>query len=348
MITSLTLSSAMRLGLGLGACLGAGLASAGVQAAGFESKTMVDPLPGREVERPLVIGKGWLELGLGLDHKTATGEWGPEGEEIAWRDGATFLYTTQRVDVRYGISRRMELFGRFKTHYVRLTNDALNADIEQFGMGDPHFGLKYEAFRSAGPLSSVIVYSSYKGSAANESPGNYVGGPSTFSSFVLTTGTPDLEMGARGKRQLGPFALSLGAAYVYRFSDITQYAIETQLNQFHMRVKPGNLSKVDADLMLQMGPIAVHGGALFTTRDVTRIGPSSAGLFPAKDLRTEEGSDGVAVDALAGLIVHVNRRLDLTAGAQLPVQGEDLMYFPIEDLHPTRGNTYSGTIEFRY
>jgi hypothetical protein len=324
------------------------LTAPSARAAGFDSKTMVDSLPGREIERPLVIGKGWLELGLGADFKEATGQWGPEGEKIDWRDGATFTYNTQRVDLRYGISRRFELYGRFKTHYVRLTNEQLDTETDQFGMGDPNFGLKYEAFRSAGPLTSVILFTNYKGPAANESPGNYVGGPSTFSSFVLTTGTADWEMGARGKHQVGPLALSLGAAYVYRFSDVTQYAIETELNQFNMRVKPGNLTKVDADLMLQLGPIAVNGGALFTVRDVTRIGASSAGFFPAKNLRTEQGSDGVAVDAMAGLTLHASRRLDLIAGALLPVQGEDLMYFPIEDLHPTRGNTYSGTIEFRY
>ena len=328
--------------------LAAGLAGPSARAAGFDSKTMVDALPGREIERPLVIGKGWLELGVGADFKKATGQWSSEGEKVDWADDATFSYNTQRIDLRYGISRRAELYGRFKTHYVKLTNSDLGTDTDQLGMGDPNFGVKYEAYRSQGPLTSVIVYANYKGSAANESPGNYVGGPSTFSNFVLTTGTADLAMGARAKRQVGPLALTLGTAYVHRFSDVTQYAIETKLNQFNMRVKPGNLTQVDADVMLQLGPIAVNGGALYTVRDVTKIGASSAGFFPAKNLRPEAGSDGIAVDGMAGLVVHANRRLDLIAGAQVPLIGEDLMYFPIEDLHPTRGNTYSGTIEFRY
>jgi len=81
---------------------------------------------------------------------------------------------------------------------------------------------------------------------------------------------------------------------------------------------------------------------------VTRIGPSASGLFPAKDLRAEEGSDGVSVDVLASGTIHLARRVDAVAAVTVPMKGEDLMYFPIEDLHPTRGNTYSGTIEFRY
>jgi hypothetical protein len=338
-MATMTRTLPLLLGLGLGST---------VHAAGFESKTMIDPLPGREIERPLVIGKGWLEFGFGADFKTATGAWSAEGEVVEWDDGTRFTYDTQRLDVRYGISRRFELYGRVKSHYVRLENESLGTDTKQFGMGDPNFGVKYEVYRSQGPLASIIVYSNYKGSAANESPGNYVGGPSTFSNFVLTTGTADLEMGARGKRQVGPLAGSIGAAYVHRFSDITQYTVETELNQFNMRVKPGNITKVDGELMLQAGPIALAGGAVFQVRDVTRIGPSASGLFPAKNLRAEEGSDGVSVDVLASGTIHLARRVDAVAAVMVPMKGEDLMYFPIEDLHPTRGNTYSGTIEFRY
>ena len=37
-------------------------------AAGFEAKTMRSTMPSREVERGLIIGRGWLEFGLGMDH----------------------------------------------------------------------------------------------------------------------------------------------------------------------------------------------------------------------------------------------------------------------------------------
>ena len=44
-----------------------------------------------------------------------------------------------------------------------------------------------------------------------------VGQPNSFQSFVMTTGTPDLSLGVRFKRQLGPLAFTGGAAYVHRF-----------------------------------------------------------------------------------------------------------------------------------
>ena len=83
-----------------------GLAEAG----GFEAKTMRDSLSSREVERPLVIGKGWLEASLGYEHKRSSGYWDDEGEAVDFED-ADWLYTTQSVHVRYGIARRGELRG---------------------------------------------------------------------------------------------------------------------------------------------------------------------------------------------------------------------------------------------
>ena len=323
--------------------LGPGLASA----AGFQAHTSREPLAAIEVERPLVLGKGWLEFGLGTDVKIARTSWDSEGE-VRELPNTRWMYSTQRVDLRYGITRRGELYGTFKTHYVHLTNDALNTDIRQFGLGDPRFGYKYEVYRGLAPLTSAIVYAEYKAPAANEAPGNNVGGASTFSSVVLTTGTPDVELGARAKRQVGPLALTVGGAYVRRLSNVVQYVVETDFYQFNGRIKPGDIVKVDGELLVQVGPVALQGGTLVQVREATRIGASSEGLFPARDLAVQEGSDGAQWDTWAGVTANITRGVDLVGRVTLPMAGEDLMYFPIEDLHPTRGTTWSGTFEFRY
>ena len=316
-------------------------------AAGFEAKTMRDSLSAREVERGLLIGKGWLEFGLGTDVKQSKGAWGSDRSEVDW-SSTEWLYTTQRLDLRYGITRRGEFTWQIKTHYLRLTNSELETDTAQFGIGDPSFGYKYEVFRTMAPLTSVIAYADYKAPAGNESPGNYVGGPTTFTSFVTTTGTPDLEVGMRGKRQVGPVAVTLGGAYVRRFSSVVQYAIETEFNQFQGRIKPGDEIHLDGSVMLQAGPVALHGGALYVSRDELKLGNTAAGWSPSANLKPQTDSDGWSLDAQAGAIVSITRGVDIVLGVQLPLQGEDLMYFPIEDLHPTRGTTYSGTFEFRY
>lgn len=331
------------------ALLGLALAVGGraAHAEGFQVKTMRDPLPSREYERGLVIGKGWAEWGFGADVKLADGYWDADGNAVDF-DHARFLYTTERLHVRYGISRRAEVHATVPFHYEKLSNDATGADISQFALGDPVFGWKVEAFRSMAPVTSLIVYTWYKAPAGQESPGNYIGGPNTFTNFVNTTGTPDLAIGVAGKRQLGPLALTVDLGYVRRFSGTVMWAIETTYNQFNGRVKPGDVTSGDADLMLQLGPVALHGGARLQLRQVTKVGTTSDGWFPGRNLKPLEGSDGWSLDVPVGAIVNITRGVDVDLAVNVPVRGEDLMFFPIEDLHPTRGFTYSGTLELRY
>jgi len=172
-------------------------------AEGFQVKTMRDPLPSREFERGLVIGKGWAEWAFGADVKIATGYWDGEGNAQDW-DSAKFTHTTERMTVRYGVSRRAELWLELPFHYQRLSNDTLGTDISQFGLGDPRFGWKVEPFRSMAPVTSLILYTWYKGPAGNEAPGSYIGGPDSFANFVVSTGTPDMAFGAAGKRRVRP------------------------------------------------------------------------------------------------------------------------------------------------
>jgi len=335
----------MLLKLLLIACLG--VLSAPVYAAGFQARTMRDTLSVREVERPLVIGKGWLELGLINELKNAEGYWDAEGNAKDF-EYARWLYTTQKAAIRYGLARRAELFWTIPTHYVRLTNTALNTDTRQFGIGDPVFGYIHELLRSTAPVTSIAAKVWYKAPAGNESPGNYVGGPNTFQSVVMTTGTPDLGVEMRGKRQIGPLAVEMGIAYVHRIPRVVMYLIETENHQFQARIKPGDLVVYDGDLMLQLGPAALHAGARITQRRETLIGTASTGLFADKNLEPVTGSDGTAVDSTSGILFNITRGVDLGLDISVPLKGEDLQFFPIEDIHPTRGTTYSTALELRY
>jgi len=323
------------------------LLSGTAHASAFETKTMRDPLPAREVERPLNMPKGWLEFSPGADVKMSSGYWDADGNAVDWQN-TSWLYSTEFLAVRYGVSRRSELFWTFNTHYVALTNPVLGTDIHTFGLGDPTFGWALDLYRHDGPLSSAQLYLKYKAPAANESPGNYSGQANSFSSVVLTTGTPDLWIGLRGKQQVGPAALTLGAAYVNRFSNTVQYLVETEQSQFNARIKPGNQVRVDGDLLLQLGPVAPHVEGELVMRGLTRIGQTSTGLFGDRNLVAVEDSDGWSLDLTPGVVLNLTRGVDVDLAATLPLRGEDLQFFPIEDLEPTRGLTFHGAVELRY
>jgi len=313
----------------------------------WEAKTMRAPLSAREVERPLIIGKGWLEIGVGADVKQAQGYWGPDGEAIDF-DDANWLYTRESLNVRYGVVRRGEIYWHMPVHYLRLTNDKLGTDTSGMYLGDPRFGYLFEVFRTDAPLTSVVTRFELKAPAGNETPGSYIAGPGTFASFVTTTGTADALVGLEARRQLGIIGLEGGAHYTYRFSGLASYLIETENNSFNARIKPGWVLDANAGVILQLGPVALKGGGWFETHAPVQIGTTSPGIFPDQNLEEVAGSDGWSAGVSAGAIVGATRNVDLVLGADIPLRGEDLMFFPIEDLHPTRGNTYSAALEFRF
>ncbi len=317
------------------------------QATAWEAKTMRASLSAREVERPLILGKGWLELSLEAQVKSTDQYWGPQGEKLEW-DYAEWLYTKETVRVRYGVLRRGELSWEVPVHYLRLQNENLGTNTKGLYWGDPRFSFTFEPFRTQVPLTSVVVKAEMKAPMGNESPGSYIAGPSTFQRFITTTGTPDLTLSARGKRQFGVFATEAGIGYMYRFSGIAQYLLETTNNQLNGRLKPGNQVLMDASGTVQFGPVAIQGGLWYRRWGTVDAGTTSSGLLPNGNLEPIVGSDGSSFGLDVTAIGHVIRGIDVVAAANIPLTGEDLMFFPIEDLHPTRGVTYTARLEFRF
>jgi len=327
--------------------LGMGSFVSDAAAAGFEAKTMRDPLSVREVERGLIIGRGWLEFGFNSSVKQADGYWNADGEAVDF-ESAEWLYSTHSLDIRYGISRRAELRWRQPVHYMRLGNELLGTDTSQVSLGDPSFGYSLELLRSAEPLTSWVVYTDYTGPGGTESPGSYLGGPMNVSHFVVSTGTPAIDVGTAVKTQMGPLALQAGVGFTNRFSAVVQYAIEITEYQFGGRVKPGNIVHMDGGAMLQAGPVALGGSVLFQAREATKVGTTAGTLTGNKNLVAIDGSDGWSLDANVGAVANLTRGVDITAAYSIPLRGEDLQFFPLEAIHPTRGNTVSVGLELRY
>jgi hypothetical protein len=328
-----------------------------VQAAGFEAKTGRLPLSVREVERSIILQKGWLELGLGVDWKVAGGYWTADGEKGYWTtDGSAdgesttaWTYSTERIDVRYGLTRRSEIYWRMPFHYMHLTNDNMGDEsISTFGLGDPILGYKYEIFGKSAPTTSVVALAQLKVPAGAESPGQYVGGPYTISKFVISTGTPDYTVGLQAKQQAGPVAVLGGVGATYRQSAVAQYIIEVSEYQFSGRIKPGSYTWADLGVQLGLGPLVLLGNMHYINRAETMVGTTGEQFLGNNQLYAVDGSDGWSLDADAGFMVNLTRGLDIQAGVGIPLRGEDLQFFPLETIHPTRGMTYSGTLKLRY
>ncbi len=323
------------------------LASQEAIAGGFEPKTMQDRFEPNVVDRYLVLGKGWLQFDITGEYKFSNQYWDADGN-VQNFENAEWVYSSQKYTLSYGLTRYSQLSWGMKTHYVSLTNDVLGTDSQQFGVGDPEIGYKYELLRKIKPLTSLAVYVNYKTPLANEAPGNYVGGPNTFSSFIFTSGTPDISTGVQMKKGFGPIAITADVGYKYRVAGLTLYAIETNLNQFMMRIKPGDVTHAKVDLDLQLGPVFVGGSAFFQHRSSFRIGNTALGIDPNKNLEEVIDSDGWSLDVNTTFGVSIGHQFDLIGSVWIPLRGEDLQFFPIEDIHPTYGNTYTATMRYRF
>lgn len=320
-------------------------------ASGLQAKTDRELYPARQVERPLVLAKGWLQVGLGSAAKVASGQWSSEGtfETFASLPAQpSFTHTTQHLTVAYGLTRHGEVTADFRTHWVSLGSRGQPEQTTQFGLGDPRFGYRWELYRSLAPLTSIVAVGEVKLPTGNQAPGSPLEGQYAFDRVVLSTGTPDLKLGLEGKRQLGPTALSFGAAWVRRFSGVVDYNPLGGISPGTRRFKPGDLALLDAGLTVQLGPVALFGGADFLLRQQALVAPAGASIFDEEAVQAMEETAGWGLDLDTGARVHVSRGVDLTVGALVPLKGEDRIFYPAEDLTSTYGVTYKGALDVRF
>jgi hypothetical protein len=336
-----------RLKLMMAAGLASVLASSMANAATFGPKTMQKDLPARDIDRTLHMAKGWVEFALGYDHKVGTGAWGADGSRNPF-ESAKWTYQTEHLTVRYGLAPRTELWWYAEYHQARLFNEALGTDTRDHGLGDQQVGYRYSIYERSAPGTSIVFETSMKMPSGKEAPGTYIGGPLNVSGFVFTTGTTDLYAGFGAKYTAGPIAFTGRAGYNRRFSGVVNYLIEVEQYQFQGRIKPGDQIMASVDVMAQLGPIALSVTPKMEYRMATKQGTSSGGLFPARRLRKVPQSDGLALDLESRFQFQVNRNLDLEFYTNIPLVGQDLQFFPIEDIHPTLGPTFGGAVEVRY
>jgi hypothetical protein len=316
-------------------------------------KTMREPLDVHEAARGLILPKGWLELNLAYDHHVGTGAWTDSGDGMfGHKDpftSAKWRYMTESATVRYGLGPRVETWWRLPFHEARLINDDLGTDTRDMSLGDPSFGATFLlAGVHTAPVQQLAVDLAYKGPAGQESPGTYIGGPLNFSQIIFTTGTPDLSVGLAAKQSMGPLGIVAHAAYLHRFSAVVQYLVELKELQFLGRIKPGDQLLGDLGVQLQAGPVCLEATGKFTHRAITLVGTTSEGISPNLNLDPVANSDGNALDLDVGAVLQPSRGVDVILGATLPIAGEDLQFFPIEDLQPTLGPTFHGALEVRY
>lgn len=324
------------------------MAGSAAHAEPFGPKSSREVMPAREIERPLDLPRGWSEFELSHDVKMATGAWGSDGSIDPFED-ARWTYHTTNIRWTYGVSRRSDMQWDIPFITGHLRNDKLGTNTTAISLGDIRFRYRYRLYETEAPLTSVIAEGELKGPSGRETPGSYQGGPNQISTFVNSTGTWDAYLGIAAKRQVGPLAFTGRLGYQRRFSGLAGFLVETEQNQFLGRFKPGDRITAEVDVTGQVGPVALSLRPRFRNRASTRVGVTADTWYnPGADLKKVEGSNGNELDLGAQLTLNATRGFDVHLRGNLPLMGEDLQFFPLEDIHPTYGLTLGAAVEVRF
>lgn len=317
----------------------------GVAAAG-ESVPQRAPLPLRELERALVLPRGWIEGEIGFDYKSATGGWTDEGETDEWA-ALEWTYTTQRLGFRYGAVSNGELYWEIPFHYVQLLDTNSDAAAETFGLGDPAIGWRQQVYGRFIPTTSVALDVRLKLPTQFEPAADLSATSQTTSAIPLSTGQADLAMGAHAKQQVGMLGLQGSLGFVHRFPGPSQLDLPIGGYPEGDRFKPGSEVRAAFQPSLQFGPLSLYGTAAYRQWFSASVGRATGDLWADGSLDVVTDSDGWSFDTGGGVVLNIGHRVDISVAVGVPVRGEDAIFFPLEEISPTRGLTYSAGFALR-
>jgi len=196
-----------------------GAASAGP----FTPKTMQGSLPETEVERALVLPKGWLEVGLSVDGESSVSYRGSDGVEREQPGGFGWTYSRMWLDIRQGFSPRISLYARVP--WVRASlQPVIGRPTTTVAMGDAHTGVVYQP-KPASPHSLAFSVDLKAPSGVEWPTGT--GSAGDTQSFLTGTGLTNLGLFSHGKVVLGRVASAeIDVGYVRKFPGVVGYVVE--------------------------------------------------------------------------------------------------------------------------
>ncbi|MCO4744369.1 MAG: hypothetical protein KC912_06235 [Proteobacteria bacterium] len=287
-------------------------------AAQAQPKRSRAPLSALEVERGLVLPKGWVEIEVVHASGKVRGEWTSTGTvepvDAEWTQHRQVLRT------RFGVAPRLEAFAFLPIHQA-------HTDGFQAAVGDAGAGVRWEVFSTDLPTTSLAIESGFSGASGPEPralPGRYEReNPLTFNG-----GTPSVWLAMALRRQVGPLVVGLRAGRRVLFPGVVGHSVgEMDL---------GDQWRASGTVLLQGGPLVLAASPSWVFRGQTR--------FRGQAVPDSEGHD---VRLLMRAEVHVSRGFEVGFLSDLHLRGEDAMLYPIDDGTPPAVHRFGGLVRVR-
>ena len=331
---------------GFGALLvGIGVLTGSASAGPFTAKSSQGAWVADAVARPLVLPKGWLEVGLSADTKRSTQYRGGDGELRAHPDDLAWRYSRLWFEMRQGFSDRVTLYGRVPIVDARL-DLAMGSQISSTDVGDARLGVVVQPWLERRVDAGFSV--ELKTPTGVEWPEG-TGGPGDTHGFLTGTGTTDLAAHLHGRLTvLDRLKLGADLGYVHKFAAIVGYVEEVggfgngvmdPGNEVHLRgsvmgkvVRGVSVSLAGRYRSMGEAQIGVNGDGERILRPIT---PSGGDWFDAEFTLSVEPSTHWLVEGWASR--------DLAGGDTRP-----FAHLGLEDFGPQPGWTFGSRVAVRW
>lgn len=284
----------------------------------FTHKAMAGDWPERQVERELVLPKGWVQIGLTADHKAATRTRDRAGQPQDMAPGVAFRYSRTWLRVDQGFSSRVRLYAHAPMVRAALVRDGETA-VSTTALGDVRAGFVAQPWLDTRVRGALQV--ELKAPTGVEWPGSATGGAGNTSSFLTGTGTTDLHLTLHGQLGLGGAGrLRAEAGYDARLPGVVGYIVEVD-GQANGWLNPGDVWRGRLEGTAQLGPdLALTAGGTARAVGWYRSGTSGPSIWRA-ELYDIPSSYGNFVDVDGRISYEPDPHFEVAATAAYQVVG---------------------------
>ena len=326
----------------------AALLSAPAAAGPFTHKAMQGPWPERQVERNLVLPKGWLEVELASDMKWSTSYWDLPGERVRWDEGTKWTYSRVWLNVTQGFSKRLSLYARIPMVHARLVNPQ-GADTSTTALGDVHTGVILQPMLHQRGIFALQF--DLKAPSGVEWPSDFIGNPANVSSFLTGTGTTNLGVLAHGRYTVQRLVSLTGSiGLIFKLPSVVGYVVESD-GFGNGWLDPGDELRFDGAITIQLSEqFAVTTFETISGRGTYRMGTSGSSVVRV-DWIDLASSSGIFVNGGLGLSWEPSRHWEVgvtVADALYGTQTRTFSHLGLEEFSPQPGLTWSSKVAARW
>ena len=297
--------------------------------AGFaEAKWYVPPrsqgnYPERAIERPLVLAKGWMEMGLDFSYILADSYFDRDGHfeegDYALKDSTFTLH------FRYGWTKNLTL-GLELPYALKSFENDFDLSLDSQGLADTRMWATYQVYSGdQGPMSSIVIRLATTMPTGNESPGTISN--IHLDEIIFSRGVYSIALSAAARRQVWRASLTGEIGGNFWLPGTVQYVVGPGGSNGQMDY--GDELFAHASVLFEL----TKSLTLAVDARYTLWGEAKKGV--RGHLETLSGTSGWLAYVEPVFVIQMSRHWEILFAIDLPVAGRNSTpFFPLTYMGP--------------